>query len=196
MEARKSCEETKTQGFGGTKICPRCGEELFGDMDVCFGCLYDFRHTPECNPLEIQGPARETEGERSDSGMSEVEVTGADETLDLGMALRSAPDVTSESLWMRSADIEVVIPVSRSGLIVGRSPQCDIVLHSLAVSRRHVRFRTDGDDLIVENLGAKNLADLGGREIFSSMPVPPGHTVNVCGTLFTYVVPNDGSEIK
>ena len=26
----------------GTKICPRCGEELFSDMDVCYGCLYDF----------------------------------------------------------------------------------------------------------------------------------------------------------
>ena len=22
--------------------CPRCGAELFEDMDVCYGCLYDF----------------------------------------------------------------------------------------------------------------------------------------------------------
>ena len=26
-----------------TKVCPRCGEVLFADMDVCYGCLYDFR---------------------------------------------------------------------------------------------------------------------------------------------------------
>lgn len=25
-----------------TKVCPRCGQELFADMDVCYGCLYDF----------------------------------------------------------------------------------------------------------------------------------------------------------
>ena len=25
-----------------TKVCPRCGEVLFADMDVCYGCLYDF----------------------------------------------------------------------------------------------------------------------------------------------------------
>lgn len=25
------------------KTCPRCGEVLFSDMDVCFGCLYDFK---------------------------------------------------------------------------------------------------------------------------------------------------------
>lgn len=24
------------------KVCPRCGEMLFSDMDVCYGCLYDF----------------------------------------------------------------------------------------------------------------------------------------------------------
>lgn len=40
-------------GWGGeepqTKACPRCGELLFADMDVCYGCLYDFsrdRATP------------------------------------------------------------------------------------------------------------------------------------------------------
>ena len=25
------------------KVCPRCGEKLFQDMGVCYGCLYDFR---------------------------------------------------------------------------------------------------------------------------------------------------------
>lgn len=25
-----------------TKVCPRCGARLFEDMDVCYGCLYDF----------------------------------------------------------------------------------------------------------------------------------------------------------
>lgn len=29
------------EGFE-TKTCPRCGEVLFADMDVCYGCLYDF----------------------------------------------------------------------------------------------------------------------------------------------------------
>ena len=25
-----------------TKLCPRCGARLYGDMDVCYDCLYDF----------------------------------------------------------------------------------------------------------------------------------------------------------
>lgn len=27
---------------GRLKTCPRCGARLFADMDVCYGCLYDF----------------------------------------------------------------------------------------------------------------------------------------------------------
>ena len=29
-----------------SKRCPRCGELLFDDMDVCYGCLYDFTREP------------------------------------------------------------------------------------------------------------------------------------------------------
>ena len=25
-----------------TKVCPRCGERLYTDMGICFGCLYDY----------------------------------------------------------------------------------------------------------------------------------------------------------
>lgn len=32
----------RVDGEHGTKICPRCGQVLFDDMDVCYGCLYDF----------------------------------------------------------------------------------------------------------------------------------------------------------
>ena len=31
---------------GGLKTCPRCGARLFADMDVCYGCLYDFSKEP------------------------------------------------------------------------------------------------------------------------------------------------------
>lgn len=30
----------------GVKRCPRCGETLFDDMSVCYGCLYDFEREP------------------------------------------------------------------------------------------------------------------------------------------------------
>lgn len=39
-------ERTAGEGAGLTKVCPCCGQRLFSDMDVCYGCLYDFRRRP------------------------------------------------------------------------------------------------------------------------------------------------------
>ena len=36
-----------------TKTCPSCGATLFADMDICYGCLYDFTKTYE--PPQIGG---------------------------------------------------------------------------------------------------------------------------------------------
>lgn len=39
----------------GVKTCPRCGEMLFSDMDVCYGCLYDFSKDAMGNRLPEVG---------------------------------------------------------------------------------------------------------------------------------------------
>lgn len=39
--------EVSVQDGGGLKTCPRCGAKLFADMDVCYGCLYDFTRGAE-----------------------------------------------------------------------------------------------------------------------------------------------------
>lgn len=43
----------------GTRLCPRCGAELYEDMAVCYGCLYDFSRDaaaprPARSPLELR----------------------------------------------------------------------------------------------------------------------------------------------
>lgn len=43
------------------KTCPRCGEELFADMQVCYGCLYDFTRGDN-GPSEIAEALDEPEG--------------------------------------------------------------------------------------------------------------------------------------
>ena len=43
------------------KTCPRCGEELFADMQVCYGCLYDFTRSDN-GPSEIAAALDEPEG--------------------------------------------------------------------------------------------------------------------------------------
>ena len=40
------------------KECPRCHELLFADMDVCYGCLYDFsREKPPRHMLPVETAA-------------------------------------------------------------------------------------------------------------------------------------------
>lgn len=38
----------------GYKTCPRCGEVLFSDMDVCYGCLYDFSRDEQARSEALQ----------------------------------------------------------------------------------------------------------------------------------------------
>ena len=44
----------------GIKVCPRCGQALFADMDVCYGCLYDFSRDSAGRPVEASGKASDT----------------------------------------------------------------------------------------------------------------------------------------
>ncbi len=34
-----------------TKVCPSCHSTLFADMDVCYGCLYDFNRVSQAPVL-------------------------------------------------------------------------------------------------------------------------------------------------
>ncbi len=43
------------------KTCPRCGERLYADMRVCYGCLYDFTRSDN-GPSEIARQLDEPEG--------------------------------------------------------------------------------------------------------------------------------------
>ena len=55
----------------GTKVCPRCGEELFEDMNICYGCLFDFDHEPEVPQIaQVDGLG---EDEPWDRGMPPIE---------------------------------------------------------------------------------------------------------------------------
>lgn len=36
-----------------TRTCPRCGQRLFADMEVCYGCLYDFSRDKGAGPIEL-----------------------------------------------------------------------------------------------------------------------------------------------
>ena len=159
-----------------TKVCPRCGEELFADMRVCYGCLYEFPPARDVTaPASSAVPKTEESASAAeepalpglvedepflwDAGLPPAESGWEDDTLDLSgvgnkaiATAASSPDTQPSSrevlCWVRTPSMEVRLPIPNEGLVIGRDQTCDVVLRSRAVSRSHVRIlpAQDGEE--------------------------------------------------
>ena len=58
-----------------------------------------------------------------------------------------------------------VVAIAPAGAVIGRSPDCDIVIAVNEVSRRHAQVTPDADGWIVTDLGSTNGVRLNGRPI-------------------------------
>lgn len=65
----------------------------------------------------------------------------------------------------------------------GRAAECDVVLNDHSMSRRHARFVAEGDDWIVEDLGARNGTFVNGERVDGRRPVEPGDVVRMGAAL-------------
>ena len=78
------------------KRCPRCGELLFEDMDVCYGCLYDFTREPYHLPEGMIGGTSEVGATRDEMCLPAIDepfgLEGRGERMQLAR-LASAPKV-------------------------------------------------------------------------------------------------------
>ena len=156
------------RGFGryGVKRCPRCGAELYADMSVCYGCLYDFAR----------------DGARSATACGEA--ASRSELPPLALRHEAEPGVV-----VRTSALDVWLPVGEDGASVGRDDANDVVLHSLAVSGCHVRLVPTPDGMEVVDLGSSNRATYHGRAMAERVVVPYGDAVDVCGCLLTMTGP-------
>ncbi|MGI6755982.1 MAG: FHA domain-containing protein [Atopobiaceae bacterium] len=191
-----------------TKVCPCCGAVLFADMDVCYGCLYDFRRKIEKNPLENNlHKVTETEdlskaGNVSNTGNTKVpppekaEVSQAegmsfcdvspDELMTKEIKPR-VPRVVSEEcsedfgLRIEGRDTICVVPLVAEGLIVGRGESCDVILRSPEVSRKHIRIVPEENGAYIQDLGSTNPARVQGHEVREAVHVQVGEKIDLCG---------------
>jgi len=71
-----------------------------------------------------------------------------------------------------------------SGVLLGRNPECTLVLDDDFASGRHARvFRRDGG-WFVEDLGSTNGTFLGSNKLTEAMPVEVGSTLRIGKTIF------------
>lgn len=193
-----------------TKRCPVCDEELFADMDVCYGCLYDFSREPRPivmddvppfdPPYTTYFPARAHGGadDCADDGWvyndtipNDIAATAAYKTLAQSTSTHASPGVAvahddMHYVRVHNDGIDVTVCFSDE-LSIGRLELNDVVLHSKAVSRTHSCFRADHGQVYIEDRGATNPARLRGRAISAPVAVHRGDHVDVCGTIFTLI---------
>lgn len=88
-------------------------------------------------------------------------------------------------------------PLDREKSVLGRSPECDIVLDVGAVSRFHAQIISAGNDYFVEDLKSRNGTYVNGELIHGRRQLKDRDQLKVCDLLFSFhqVVPGAaGSE--
>lgn len=162
----------RVRGAYETRGCPQCGSELYADVPVCYGCLYEFA----------------SEGEGAE-GREAIGGGEADRTLSLAAVEAGPHPLDCPGAYLRTASVDLWTPVPEEGVVLGRDSSSEVVLHSPAVSRRHLRLVPTSDGMEVSDLGSTNPACYHGRPVTQRVVVPYGDSLEVCGAIVTMTGP-------
>jgi sigma-B regulation protein RsbU (phosphoserine phosphatase) len=82
--------------------------------------------------------------------------------------------------------------------VMGRSPDCEVVLDVAAVSRRHAVVTKENDQFFIEDMGSRNGTFVNGQRVVDRTPLRNGDQVLICDMLMefqhlTYAMESAGS---
>jgi hypothetical protein len=69
--------------------------------------------------------------------------------------------------------------IGAHGAVVGRAQECDVVVASTDVSRRHAEIRPDGVGWTIRDLGSTNGVRVNGRPVNGDHPLGPGDEIEL-----------------
>lgn len=78
--------------------------------------------------------------------------------------------------------------------IIGRNPDCDIVLDNDTVSKKHARIRRDGHGFVIADMGSRNHTWVNGRRITAQVALNDGDRIGICEYQFVFELPGPGAE--
>jgi pSer/pThr/pTyr-binding forkhead associated (FHA) protein len=76
------------------------------------------------------------------------------------------------------------VSLKESGILLGRNPECTLVLDDDFASGRHARIFRRDNGWLVEDLGSTNGTFLGATKLTQPMPVEVGSTLRIGKTVF------------
>lgn len=71
------------------------------------------------------------------------------------------------------------LPLGRQGVLIGRGPECTVVLDDEYASGRHARIFPRGDSWFVEDQGSRNGTTVNGVQITGAVPVESGAVIRI-----------------
>jgi pSer/pThr/pTyr-binding forkhead associated (FHA) protein len=147
---------------------------VFSVVGVLRGDLYGTRVLSRHKPKAIPRPAREPVAKATPTARP-----GAPRaTRASGRRVPHTLAVTAGSLT------GTTVSLKETGILLGRNPECTLVLDDDFASGRHARiFRRDAGWL-VEDLGSTNGTFLGSTMLTEPMPVEVGATIRIGKTIF------------
>ncbi len=79
-------------------------------------------------------------------------------------------------------------------VVLGRHPECDIVLETRDVSRQHVRITRIGEVHYIEDLRSHNKTFLNDKEVTKRQKLSDGDQIKICQLLFVFQTAPQGSS--
>jgi serine phosphatase RsbU (regulator of sigma subunit) len=79
-----------------------------------------------------------------------------------------------------------VLSIPGTKAILGRHPDCDIVLDAAAVSRQHAQIVTDNGQFLIEDLHSRNGTFVNGQLIQGRRQLSEGDQIKICDLLFVF----------
>jgi len=78
------------------------------------------------------------------------------------------------------------IPLAGERLVLGRAPDCAIVVAEPRVSRHHAELRRQDDGYLLADLGSTNGTHLNGHQLTQPLPLRDGDVIEVGSAQFVY----------
>jgi serine phosphatase RsbU (regulator of sigma subunit) len=87
-----------------------------------------------------------------------------------------------------------VLVLERETTILGRHPECDIVLDAGAISRQHARILATGNEFYVEDLGSRNGTLVNGVSIRGRQRLLNGDRIGLCDVVLRFLDHEPGKD--